>query len=134
MRGCKRWTGYIGKRGYPVQHGTRREGVKYVHVRVLEQKLGRKLKPGMEACHRCGNRWCVAPAHLYEGTHRSNMADMVRHGRSTKGERQPNHKLTDRKVLAIRASRANQYVLAARYGVDQSIISKVINRKIWRHI
>ena len=37
---------------------------------------------------RCGNKSCVNPLHLYDGTHRDNMDDLVRDG-SLKGEKNP---------------------------------------------
>ena len=56
--------------------------------------------------HRCDNRRCVRPEHLFVGTNRDNMQDMARKhrgaGGSTPGEDNPRAKLTDDQVREIR--------------------------------
>lgn len=51
-----------------------------------------------------------------------------------KGETHFNSKLNDKIVLEIRSSDLPQRELAKRYGVSQSQIWCVINRKTWKHI
>lgn len=51
------------------------------HRVVLEKKLGRPIKPGYFACHKCDNKNCIEPEHLFEGTHRDNTNDAIRKGR-----------------------------------------------------
>jgi hypothetical protein len=49
-------------------------------------------------CHRCDNRRCANPNHLFAGTHQENMDDMVRKGRSWNG---PNRTIQDKIVQVI---------------------------------
>lgn len=82
----------------------------------------------------CSNRLCVNPAHLRWGSNAENMADMVRLGRSLKGERGKKAVLTERDVRAIRASSLQLVDLAKMYGVQKAAIWKVRQRVTWRHV
>ncbi len=75
-------------RGYGVISRGGRDGAQTTTHRVaLELALGRPLAPGMYACHTCDNPPCCNPAHLFEGTHDENVADMVAKGRGATGDR-----------------------------------------------
>lgn len=74
---CRIWTGYVMfAKGQP-RHGYMNvEGTpKGVHRIALEYKLGRPIKPGLLACHRCDVMTCVNPDHIYEGTRQDNADD-----------------------------------------------------------
>ena len=87
-------------------------------------------------CHRCDNRLCVNPAHLFVGTHADNNRDMFDKGRGPAGERNGQAILTRKRVRRIRALHArggvSQRALAGRYRVSQAAISKVVLHKGWR--
>lgn len=49
--------------------------VAYAHRIALAAALGRPLGPGMLACHKCDEKSCVRPSHLYEGSKSDNELD-----------------------------------------------------------
>ena len=97
------------------------------HIVSWELHNGRKVKDGYVLHHKfkCGNRKCVNPEHLIE---------------MTEAEHNSLHrsKLTEKIVLEIRAYWATgeytQQQLAEKYDVSRSLISRIVNRKIWKHI
>lgn len=88
--------------------------------------------------HRCDNRRCVNPAHLFLGSPADNMADMWAKGRNVigraKGERNSHAKLTEFAVVSIRRASGTHREIAAQYGVCRVTIGDIKRRKIWRHV
>lgn len=95
---------------------------------------------GLCVCHRCDNRGCVNPAHLFLGTNADNVRDRESKGRraAPRGTANANAKLTEQVVRDIRANaalcRVTQQELADRFGIDRSVVGKVIRGKAWAHV
>lgn len=102
----------------------------------LEENLGRPLRPGMVARHRCDNPPCCNPKHLLEGTQADNIHDAVSRKRHRHGENGA-AKLTNESVLRIRhdvaAGKTHEHV-AREYGISPAMASMVANGKRWAHI
>ncbi len=102
-----------------------------------------EIPAGLVLCHKCDNPSCVNPAHLFAGTQRDNINDMLAKRRSSKGKsfekrRGENHgmaKLTRAQVDEIRALYAAGGVLhrelAVRFGVDRSTIGLITRGEHW---
>ena len=149
--GCWEWTGYIdptgaGKFGADPYRPTSA----YRYSWTLHYG---PIPTGLYVCHKCDNRACVRPDHLFLGTALDNQRDSITKGRHfdlgawnrahperrhhlppMRGDANPSAKLTAAKVAAIRAAwpGESQPVLARRYGVSQSVIWSVVHHKTWK--
>lgn len=128
---CWLWTGAIDRDGYGAF--TYLKTSHRAH-RLSLQLSGEIVPKGAVVCHDCDNPTCVNPSHLYVGTHQSNMDDAVARDRNVRGERCWSAKLTDDEVILIRASKATDERLAAKYGVSRSNISMIRSRRTWKHL
>lgn len=134
--GCREWTGPRFAHGYGKFGGG--SGLSnYAHRASWEIHNG-PIPRGMFVLHKCDNRVCVNPEHLFLGTQMDNMADMRRKGRAAcvgpAGERARSAKLTERQVRDIRSDYRSGSVIAAEYGVQRSAINKVRRGDTWRHV
>lgn len=126
----------------------------YAHRVVWELVYG-AIPEDAEVCHRCDDPLCVNPRHLFLGTQKDNVRDMVEKGRGRwnwapgwveierhpecrrRGEDHPGAKLTEDAVREIRreiARGVRQCEVAKRFGVNSGTISAIVCGKIWRHL
>ena len=84
--GCIEWTATKFKNGYG---STRLYGQVTSAHRAAYFAAHGKLTPGLDVCHRCDNRACVNPDHLFEATHLENMRDMITKSRRVQGASNP---------------------------------------------
>lgn len=130
--GCWEWTAAKGKDGYGMFCvGGKTRGA---HRISYEAHRG-PIPQGGIVCHKCDNRLCVNPDHLFLGTQADNVADRNAKGRQARGTKQGSAKLTEADVLAIRATpELSQRALARQYGVSQGQIYNVRSGKHWGHV
>lgn len=151
--GCWLWTGAKYKTGYGSigSEVVRGRAIK-AHRASWEIHFG-AIPAGLHVLHKCDTPLCVRPDHLFLGTHQDNMRDMALKGRSTIGDRNPSRLYPDRVARGSRSGHAklnSVAVLCIRYlhrigvasyaemsesfGVSESAISMIINRRRWAHL
>ena len=89
--------------------------------------------------HRCDNRYCTNPKHLFLGTPRDNFEDMVKKGRRTFqiGSECKQAVLNERKVRNIKkllASGIAESKIAKKYKVTRGAISDIKRNRNWKHV
>ena len=146
---CWNWAGSRSGSGY----GQFWDGERNIpaHWFLLES---RPLK-GKEACHKCDNKLCVRPSHIFIGTRSDNMRDMVskgRHNPTAKAQAcrnmlkircvksgASNHQsiLSDddaATIKAIKPAYGRGVAVARHFKVSETVVSGIWTGKRWAHI
>jgi hypothetical protein len=107
----------------------------YAHCVSWELHRG-AIPKGLYVLHRCDNKACVNPEHLFLGTKADNNHDRNKKGRQAKGEGHSRHKLSTEQVLEIRRRAHSERLtdLASEFGIAASTISNIKSGRIWRHV
>ena len=108
-----------------------------VHRLAAHIFLGLDLNSDVWVLHKCDNKRCFNPDHLFLGHPQDNSTDMVNKGRSARGQRNSQSRLTAEDVINIKKSAAageSGKSLAARYGVTPTAICHILRGRNWGHI
>ena len=99
-----------------------------------------KSDPGdLLVLHKCDNRKCINPHHLFLGTHKENTDDMIAKGRmrTNRGEDCGRSKLTEADVRIIKGLLRDghtQSQIAERFGISASAVGHIRQGSTWRHV
>lgn len=135
-KGCWDWSGSFDRDGYG-QIGCCRE-LRICKAHRASWILYRgKIPGGLKVLHKCDNKRCTNPDHLFLGTSLENSRDLVYKDKQLKGDKNGAAKLFDFQVKDIKKSLHEGVTgayLAKKYGVSKTIISRIKLRKTWKHI
>ena len=136
--GCLEWQRGKSTDGYGTCSADLGDGSSRCH-RVAWVLTNGAIPAGLGVLHRCDNRSCGDPEHLFLGTQADNIRDMLQKGRNTplRGAANPSAKLTRDQVLEIRAlieGGMTNLAIAALYGVCDSSVSNIRTGHTWRDL
>lgn len=131
--GCHEWQRHVSQNGYGTVKHKRKQWP--AHRFMWAYKNG-DIPDGMVICHKCDNRCCINPDHLFLGTTQDNVDDKMKKGRFTplRGEKSGTAKLKEQDVIAILRDSRPQAKIARDYGVSQSNICLIKQRKAWQEV
>lgn len=131
--GCWNWSGMKSKTGYGQ---VKRDG-KFIFAHRYSWTLHNGEIGSLFVLHKCDNRICVNPDHLFLGTQKDNQQDMKNKGRHCYGERSPHAKLTENNVLemySLHKCGMGTILLAKKFGITKNLAWRVVRGLQWSHL
>ncbi len=143
--GCWQWTGTVTRHGYgQIRYAS--DGWKNASAHRVSWELANGPIPraaghhGICVLHRCDNRRCVRPSHLFLGTVTDNNRDRSQKGRSRqplRGEDSNLSKYSAAFITSIRlraASGERQCDIARSTGLHKNYVGLIVRRLRWSHL
>lgn len=132
LTGCWEWDGSLGSSNGYGQYMINYKN--FLAHRLSCTAFYGEITDGLCVLHKCDNRTCVNPYHLFLGTKNHNNKDRASKNRSCVGISHPLHKLTEKDVIEIRRSSLGSRKIAKVYGVSPTLIKNIRNYRTWRHV
>lgn len=137
---CWVWTGKLNDSGYGILTGM--HGEKWQRAHRVSWLLAQSAPGDLLVLHKCDNRACIRPDHLFLGTDLDNVTDAIAKRRNSPppirhGEANNKAKLSAGQVQEIRslyASGVSQPELVTMFGATQTTISNIVLCRVWRHL
>ncbi len=133
---CWLWTGCKNKAGYgSISLGGKGAGNRNVNRVSWELHFG-IIPKGFFVCHKCDNPSCVNPEHLFLGTPKENMTDMIIKGRkrSALGSDASRSKLIEVQVLQIFNDERSYTEIAKEFNITHEQVGRIKRKKDWNHL
>lgn len=120
---CWDWTANVGTHGYG-QITISSCDVRTAHRFSYELAFG-SIPPKSHVLHKCDNKRCVNPLHLYLGWHNENQHDRETAGTDNSGERNGMSKLSDDQVLLVYADPRKTKFVARDFNISPRLVNLI---------
>ena len=134
--GCWDWKGKFEKLGYSKMSCRSSLGARHAHRASYLIHIG-EIPINLQVNHRCNNRKCSNPDHLYLGTQKQNIDDVINSDHQAKGSKNGNSKLKENQVVEIKKlidKGVSSYKIGNIHGVTGACILNIKNGKTWKHV
>lgn len=135
--GCMIWMGVIGNCGYGQFFLLNKKAIR--PHRLSYKYFKGEFNENLFICHTCDNKKCVAPDHLFVGTPKENMTDMINKKRDIKAKGSIHYlsKLKEKDILEIRKLRQSgktYFEISEIFNVHMQTIAAIITGRSWSHL
>jgi len=120
----------VGASGYPYIY---RDGITISAVKYLWERRYGKVPHGLCLLHKCDNRLCINPDHIFLGTKTDNAKDRDLKLRHCYGSRNSQAKLKEKDVLEIFHNELSSYnEISSRFKISKGQIKRIKNKECWK--
>ena len=128
---CWEWQGSLWASGYGRFHYDKKSDRSH---RLAWQFSRHRIGDDDCILHKCDNRKCCNPHHLFVGSRKDNNDDKTRKGRQSKGTDFERTILSEGDVRTIKRSDLSGSVLSEKFGVSACHINNIKKDRKWKHV
>ena len=133
--GCMEWQGAINLlNGYGMATVFGKSETIHRHIYRLSKG---EIPKGLFVLHKCDNKICINPEHLFLGTNQDNIDDMIQKDRKPKGDNHPQTVLTElkkQKLFQMVEKGNTYYEIGKELGISYQHASKIAIENGFRRI